>query len=346
MGANYGMGMGSVNILIIESCEKVIKDKNASSIVHVKNSCILKEELNCDLVSHESEIENALLKKYDAIICAYASPYMKYNNYLRILDNNPEAKMYWLVNDHDVEDNILLRKWALKHEKTYDMICNNPREGYRGWILRKNLNGKTLNDYIKNWHTVYLNTLIYEFQCVKKQKSNIIYYGTFRKHRIEDLIKYNEADYYLSSSTKNHTKFKEAGIQANFIERLSWLNHENDLFDFNGVNLNDYKYSLYVEDKHTHDNYAFMANRFYECLMNNVVLFYDINCKSTLDKSPFFIDDYQIVQNGKELKDKTNQLDNNQDLYNKILSIQQSNNHMARMEKIDVLKQIKKIFNL
>ena len=113
-----------MNILIIESCEKVIKDKNASSIVHVRNSCILKEELNCDLVSHESEIENALLKKYDVIICAYASPYMKYNNYLRILDNNPEAKMYWLVNDHDVEDNILLRKWALKYEKTYDMICN------------------------------------------------------------------------------------------------------------------------------------------------------------------------------------------------------------------------------
>ena len=39
---------------------KVIKDNNTSSIVHVRNSCILKEELNCDLVSHESEIENAL----------------------------------------------------------------------------------------------------------------------------------------------------------------------------------------------------------------------------------------------------------------------------------------------
>ena len=64
--------------LIIESCEKRMTADTVTSIVHVKNSLILRDHLGCDFVSHESEVAKALENNYDRIICAYSSPYMKY----------------------------------------------------------------------------------------------------------------------------------------------------------------------------------------------------------------------------------------------------------------------------
>jgi len=337
-----------MRILIIESCEKVLKEKVNSSIVHVRNSILLRDSLGIDLVSHVSEIDEAMKHQYDAIICAYASPYMKYDSYLTLLDNNPNAKLYWLVNDHDVEDNILLRKWILKYNKPFHMICNNPREGYRGWILRKILNEKTLNDWIDEWHTVNLNVLIFneeEFKKPIKNKKDIIYYGTFRKHRIDDLLKYNNINYHLSSSKKNHDKFSEAGVTARFIDRLQWEDLEEDLFGFDGVYLKDYKYSLYVEDKHTHDNYAFMANRFYECVMSNTILFYDANCQQTIKKSGYNISPFQIVNDGVELKHKLNLIDSDSDMYKTILEIQQSNVKIIKKERKNLLATFKEILS-
>lgn len=332
-----------MNTLIIESCEKVIQSDAPSSIVHVRNSCILADSLNLDLVSHESQIENALLKKYDVIICAYASPYMRYDKYMSILDNNPDSKLFWLMNDHDVEDNILLRKWVLKNDKTYNMICNNPRSGYRGWILRKKLNGRTLNDYISEWHTINLSALIFDDRAVAKDKSGIVYYGTFRKYRVDDLTKYNDAGYFLSTSQKNHAKFLAAGITAQAIGRLSWVEKESDLFDFNGFHLDEYKYSLYIEDEHTHENYAFMANRFYECLMNDVIMFYDKNCVNTIVKSGFGVLPFQIVEDGSELKRKTDFLNASHDKYIELLEYQSRNKSIAAQQKIDVLGEIRKV---
>ena len=338
-----------MKILIIESCEKVLNEKINSSIVHVRNSIILRDLLNIDLISHISEIDKAMKYKYDAIICSYSSPYMKYDSYLQILDNNPDAKLYWLVNDHDVEDNILLRKWIIKHNKSFNMICNNPRESYRGWILRKAIHEKTLNDWINEWHTVNLNVLIFnenEFNKPIKRKKDIIYYGTFRKYRIDDLLKYNNVNYHLSSSKKNHDKFIDAGIIARFINRIQWEELEEDLFSFDGVYLKDYKYSLYVEDKHTHDNYAFMANRFYECVMSNTILFYDANCHQTIKKSGYNISPFQIVNNGVELQQKLDLIDSDSDMYKTILEIQQSNVEIIKKERINLIESLQKVLAL
>jgi hypothetical protein len=332
--------------LIIESCEKRMQADTITSIVHVKNSLILRDYLECDFVSHESEIPQALEKKYDKIICAYSSPYMKYNKYLEILQKNVDAEMYWLVNDHDIEDNILLRKWLLLNNKPYNMICNNPRTGYRGWILRKKMNGLTLNDWIKDWHTVNLNTLVFDenvFFNSNVAKQDVIYYGTFRKHRIKDMLNYNNVNYVLSSSAKNHLKYKDAGIQAKFIEKIMWTEKEVDLFEPIGLRLKDYKYSIYFEDEHTHTNYAFMANRFYECVMNNVLMFYDSRCSLVIEKSGYAIDPFQIVANGEELKEKMEMLDSDNQSYQHYLTIQQSNVEIIKSEKNQVLEAVKGI---
>jgi len=331
--------------LIIESCEKR-EIKSNYTMVHVKNAVILKEYLGCDFISHADHIPSVVNNSYDAIICVYASPYMKYNAYLEILDNNPQAKMFWMMNDHDVEDNILLRKWIQKYDKQHHMICNNPRSGYRPWILRKKINEKTLNDYIDEWHTVNLNTLVFD-ETVYQQtldnqaKDEILYYGTFRKNRIKDMRDYNHVSYRLSSNRRNHLKYQDAGIEAKFIEKLVWDGSKCDMFEPVGLRLKDFMLSIYFEDEHTHENYAFMANCFYECLMNNTLQVYDYRCQKTIDLSGYNIHPKQIIKNGTELLDLYAQLKADKGLYLELMQVQQSNVELVLKEKQKVLETIK-----
>ena len=124
--------------LIIESCEKA-NNLDSTSIVHVRNSLIISDAIGADFISHESQVNGHAGEKYDNIICMYASHYMKWRKYFPIIENNPDANLYWLVNDHDLEDNTLLRKAITELGRSYDMVCNNPRSGYRHWILNKNI---------------------------------------------------------------------------------------------------------------------------------------------------------------------------------------------------------------
>jgi hypothetical protein len=275
---------------------------------------------------------------------------MKYNAYLEILDRNPEAKIFWMMNDHDVEDNILLRKWTVKYSKQYDMICNNPRSGYRDWILKKKVNEKTLNDWINNWYTVNLNTLVFDENKYLETKDNqskdeILYYGTFRKNRIKDMKDYNNVSYRLSSNRRNHLKYQSAGITAKFIEKLVWDGSKCDLFEPVGLRLKDFMLSIYFEDEHTHENYAFMANRFYECLMHNTLMVYDYRCQRTIDLSGYNIHPRQIVRNGDELLELYSELKSDKGLYLELMQVQQSNVELVLKEKEEVLKTIKNSLN-
>jgi hypothetical protein len=319
-------------------------------MVHIKNAMILKDYLDCDFISHAEHIPSVIDKTYDAIICVYASPYMKYNAYLEILDRNPDAKIFWMMNDHDVEDNILLRKWTVKYSKQYDMICNNPRSGYRDWILKKKVNEKTLNDWINNWYTVNLNTLVFDENKYLETKNNqskdeIIYYGTFRKNRIKDMKDYNNVSYRLSSNRRNHLKYQSAGITAKFIEKLVWDGSKCDLFEPVGLRLKDFMLSIYFEDEHTHENYAFMANRFYECLMHNTLMVYDYRCQRTIDLSGYNIHPRQIVKNGDELLELYSELKSDPKLYAELMQVQQSNVELVLKEKQEVLETIKNSLN-
>jgi hypothetical protein len=333
-----------MNVLIIESCEaKIERNYKTTSIVHVRNSVVIADYLNADLISVETEIPEVINKKYDAIICMYASGYMMYNKYVDILINNKDAKIFWLINDHCVPDNILLRKFVQACDIGYDMICNNTREGYKKSHLNLLINGITLNDWIENWDVVNLNCLIFDTSFVREVKQDLfsnskqdcIYYGTFREDRIEDMKDYNDADYGISTSKKNVVKYKQEGIVARFGDKLNWEKGKETLFN--------YKYSIYFEDNHTHTNYAYMANRYYECIMLDVLLFFDYRCSLVISKCGYNIDEFMIVKNGTELNDKIKIIDSDITLYNKLLDVQRSNYEIINKEKQDVLKTIENV---
>jgi hypothetical protein len=331
-----------MNILIIEATSKrkpLAEDYSDTSIVHCRNSLILKHALGADLLDGEYALPQVLAKQYDVIICAYASPYMPHVPYRQILEKNPKARYVWLVNDHDVEDNQLLRWGVINMGLVYDMICNNPREGYRHWILNNNIANRKLNDFIHKWLTVNLNSLIIDPDRTPvnhSDKNGVIYYGTYRKWRAESFKKFLTRGVFLSASSKNWKKFQALGCDCNYMPKLEWQKNNEDLRKF--------KYSIYMEDEHTHTNYAFLANRFYEALMSDVVMLFDADCANTIQKCGYKIPENLIINNDK-LKDGLVSYVNSL-AFQTNLMYQQLFFDKAVEEKNEAVSQIKKFLNV
>jgi hypothetical protein len=326
--------------LIIESTDKkkpLLNDYSDTSIVHCRNSLILQKELSCDLIEGQYKLNEILNNQYDVIICCYASPYAPNIPYREILHKNPDARLIWLVNDHDLEDNQLLRYAIVELDRKYDMICNNPRKGYRHWILGKkirdadkNILGK-LNQYIPNWLTTNLNSLIMDRSCIFEsdtEKNGIIYYGTFRKWRSDHFTHHLQEGVTCSSSKKHWKKFEAIDCKCELINKLSWEKGKEDL--------RKYKYSLYIEDIHTHDNFAFLANRYYEALMCGVVVLFDHHCQNTINKSKYIIPEEFVIPKDSNIAEYSKTLD-----YSKMLEIQKQNIEIAFKDKENCIQEIK-----
>jgi len=334
--------------LIIESIGRPIeKDFSKTSVAHARNSVILADIINADLITGERDIHLSQDKTYDNIICCYASPYMKYKQLIQVVRDSPNAKLWWFVNDHDLEDNILLRNVIKETNgtRTINMICNNQRSSYRGWILRKKIkdeNNKViglLDDFIMEWHTFNLNALIYNYSVEYEWYDKLlesIYYGTMRKWRLDDLIEYQRTGLTLSATTKTLKKFKDNGVdQCPSMNKLSWQKGCEQLKMF--------KFSLYIEDLHTHDNYAHMANRFYEALMCNVITIFDKKCLNTIRQSNYTISDEFIVENAEEYVTKTKAL-SQQDAFEEALLINENHKIIAKAEHDEVVIELQKLF--
>jgi hypothetical protein len=299
--------------LIIESIGRPIeRDFSKTSVVHARNSVIIADAIGADIITGEKDVHLARGKKYKNIICCYASPYMKWRKVIHILHENPDATLWFLVNDYTVEDNIMLREILKlsKGERKYNMICNTARKDYRQWILNKKVRDAdrnilgVLNDFIDEWHTLNLNALIYNYTLpydpAKKTKS-AIYYGTMRKWRLGDFLEYQNADITLSTSKRTQSKFIDRGItKFDMIDKLSWQKGNE--------NLAAYKFSLYIEDEHTHSHTSGLANRWYESLMCNVVNLVDVKCVDNLKKSGFNVPEKYIVDGAQSFDSKVIEL--------------------------------------
>lgn len=271
-----------MNILIMETCTKTENGIDA----HLRNAQEIKKFL--ERKNHIVYLEFVDTLKYfdkkniDCIIVSYASFYADFANMKRIIEENKQASLFWLTNEYNLMPNGTLYKLF---KKTNTEIIANFEE--------KSNNIKCFSKF----HFLNLNLLLFdnEKRSINK-KYNCIYYGTFREDRKVYFEKYLQKEIYLSTSEKNIKKFIDCGSNAKFIKKFSWQNKKETL--------NNFKYSLYIEDIHIHENFNNLANRFYEALKCNVVLFFDINCKNTIKKSKIDFDDYFYVRDYQELMQK------------------------------------------
>jgi hypothetical protein len=287
--------------------------------VNMRNMILLQKELGADFYYSTDQLINNN-KQYDAVLVGFGSM-----NSEAVLTRNfikRHQNIIFIVGEYEQKINP-----ALSYAKNNFNLVRN-YEG-RNQVQHKD---RQISDNILN-----LNLLIAKQpnQLITK-KYDCIYYGRWREDRADYFKKYIQGGLYLSTSTKNMKKFKHEGCNPKYLDTISWADRKETL--------NLFKYSLYIEDKFTHNVFNNLANRWYEAGFCNVVVFFDINCWNTIRKSEIGyyeeqIKDY-IVTDYQSLQDKIDYC--NKD-FEKHLAIQKSwrmNELKLRADMINELKNI------
>lgn len=304
-----------MKIALIEVYPNKKLDKKKAIDAHLRNAIILSEYLKADLLCVEDDFKKALKKKYDVLILAFATHYAPFKNIKKLIEKNPNAKKIVISNDVNFTSSI---------------GGFNPYHLIAGYDCIKNKSELSVN-------TLNINLLLAKYPNEHKDKKyDCIYYGTFRKDRKNYFKEYLQKDIYLSTSPKNFKKFKHINCNPKFITKLSWEEKKETL--------NLFKYQLYIEDNLTNKVFCNLANRYYEAGFCNNVVFFDSNCKNTINKSELGyykeqVKDY-IVNNYKELQKKIKECNKN---FEKHLAIQKSWRKNEQLLRDIMLKELKNI---
>jgi len=173
----------------------------------------------------------------------------------------------------------------------------------KGYEVITNLNdghGKDIVNTAKKINIINVNVTAFRDEIQKRPFSDrnieLLYYGSYRPDRQDYMNEYYQ-NALVSTSSKNVNRFKANGLSAKFIDTLVWGRNDSTL--------NRVKFSVYIEDKSMHlDKFQHLSDRFYECVSNGVVLFFDINCKKNVLYSGYNIEDYFFVSNKDDLYQK------------------------------------------
>ena len=274
-----------MKIALIESYPNKKINYNKQIDVHLRNSISISKYLQADLLCEESDFLKAVKKEYDVLILGYATRYSPFHLIRQLIEKNKSAK-----------------KFAISNEYNSVSIVG----GFAPYELIMNYEKAEGGESVLKTHFVNLNLLMSnKANRIIEKKYDCVYYGTFRPNRVKYFKIYLRDEIYLSTSKKNLKKFKHIGCSPRYINKLSFIR------GFETLNL--FKYSLYIEDEYTHLIFNNLANRWYEAGICNVVMFFDINCRNTVERSEifhfisqieyYFVKDYVDLQNKiKELK--------------------------------------------
>lgn len=283
---------------------------------HLRNSITISEYLKCDILIMEKDFNEAFEKKYDVIVLGYATRYAPFQLINKLIDKNPKAKKIVISNEYNTNPSV-------GGFRPYELIAN----------YEKSMSDKSeLKRHFLNLNLLFAK----EPNEIKEKKYDCIYFGTYRVNRTEYFKKYLQEGIYLSTSPRNFKKYKHIGCNPKYITKLTWKPKRETL--------NLFKYQLYIEDVETHTNFNNLANRYYEAGFCNNVVFFDVNCRNTINKSELkdFKDqvEFYIVSSHKELQQKIKEC--NKD-FNKHLAIQKGWRVSEQARRNDMLKELKSI---
>jgi len=271
--------------------------------VSYRNASILAEDLGADLLMNKTD--KLKQKDYEVIICTYSNKYTDFTT-LKSLCRPRQTR-------------VLIRS---EYEKVGSLITD-----YKPFISICNFEGGDN----------FLNTNLLVSRPpnpLTDKKYDCIYYSRYRADRMIYCREYLQKGVYLSTRPKNHKHFYHYGCAPKLIKHIDWSKRRETL--------NQFRYSLYIEDKYTHSVFNNLANRWYEAGFCNVVMFFDINCKNTVEKSEIgqYFDPYYYVRSHAELMRKIQEC--NED-WAKHLTVQKSwrvNESALRAKMIEDLKNI------
>lgn len=156
--------------------------------------------------------------------------------------------------------------------------------------------GHRVDKHPEDYRYINWNALAYEPVKVfpmRRQKSSVLYYGSFREGRIKEFDKYfTSGDWVISAPKSAELKFMERyGFSPS--KMLGVIGIPEDL----GL----YQNTLYIEDDLSHRQFHSPANRFYEAIGANMTLWIDRAAVATIEQAGYSIPDSCIVDNAKSL---------------------------------------------
>ena len=281
--------------------------------LHWKNSKILADTLGADLIWSYPQVNDRIGSDYDVIIFVHASQYAYID--IRWLDQSPNAKIFYVTNEYNLGEPMLLWESVKSGKRKYKVIANHPPEA-----------SKVVKKYTEDWINLNLNALVYEHKPFvpmmtlfgEERKEDCVYYGSFRSDRAKYFKKYLTDKVLLSTHSKNEENFRKVGATARRIDRIDWKDRGLHLFE----------HLLYIEDEKTHKYYNYLANRFYEGLSYDCLPIFASECINTIEKSGYNIGKEFIIENSDEIESK------------KGLKIPLEWHDKAKKEREDVLKKL------
>jgi len=273
-------------ILVIDSHKS--SDDSDQQNLHWLNGKIISDHLNAKYIWSYPRMNDVIDNDLSIIIFNHASNYSQESD--GWLTKNPTAKLFYVCNDYNLGEPITLWRYAKDNDKQYHIIVNH-----------YSTKSKITKKYVGDWNVVNLNSLIIDPKVYTKEneffegdlyKFEFVYYGTFRKDRINGFKKYLKGEVILSTHSTNIRDFKKLGCKFFCRDRIDWSD---------GVGLFEYKYSLCIEDDTTYTNYSHLPNRFYEALNYDVIPVFDKQSKNNVELAGYKIPDYLFVDSYEEL---------------------------------------------
>lgn len=269
---------------IIVSTQPLAKDNHSAFVFiirylaeHIPNTVLLDDDFD---KFRDNDIDN--------IIIAYGTFYASFKPIIRFLERYKDKRFFYIVNEYGLVPNGDVYKFLIKHN--YELIASYDKSciGAKHWI---------------DMHSINLHCFVYQdiknLPLFEQRRKNLIYWGRFREDRINYFKQYfNDID--ISTSAKNISLFQNLNQNINIISTVGF--NEFSL-------LTNYKYTLYIEDKYTHNHYCYLATRFYESLAMKLIIFFDKNLKHTIELSGYKIPEFYFVGSRKEIGEKIKQIE-------------------------------------
>lgn len=294
---------------------------NKSMNVALRTAQMLSTILNADFIYRSRDVCVAA-NDYDIIILPYISTKSEHFLVQDFMLRNKNAKIIQLLTEYELVES---------YDLYYTQLPFYVIRQYEG-DLRLRTHGRLLGDY-----QVHLNCLIdREPNELQSKKHDCIYYGRWRDGRKQYYRRYIQG-ISLSTHIKNLKRYILNGCHPNqCYSSLDWgKGHET---------LNDFRYSLYIEDEYTHTHYNYLANRWYEAGFCNNVVFFDANCENTIKRSEIGyyweqIKDY-IVHDAEELHERIEHCNTEFEKHLAIQKCWRTNAMVIREQEIKRLKDV------
>ena len=283
----------------------------------IRNSKFVRDNIKGTYFIDCSEYDK-FREEVDNVIVAYGAFYADFQALTRLLDRYEDKRFFYLVNEYGLLPNGDVYRYLIKHN--YEMLANYVKE----------CNGAS---HYHDFHVVNFNVSAHRgLKTIPfdKRPFDLIYWGRYRPDRVDYFKRYLH-NCTVSSAKKNQINFEQLGQKIKIVDVVN--------FDENSI-LNQYKFSIYIEDVYTHNHFNHLADRFYESVDFGMIPLFDVNARKNVELSGYKVPDYYFVENYEQLTKKMEEIKKSP---NKHFEFRNQLAEQIKQEKTKVLKKIETV---